>query len=63
VVEDHYPWGGLGESVKDALSGTSVKVTHLAVTKIPRSGSPAELLAYEQIDADAIVKAVTEKNK
>lgn len=59
IVEDHYPYGGLGEAVKDVLSGMNMKVTHLAVTQIPRSGTPAELLAMEQIDADAIVKAVT----
>lgn len=58
VVEDHYPYGGLGEAVQAALQGTDCKVTHLCVTKIPRSGSPSELLAYEGIDAKAIAKAV-----
>ena len=59
VVEDHYPEGGLGEAVKSALSGASkTPVIHLSVTKTPRSGKPAELLAYEAIDADAIMKTV-----
>jgi transketolase len=61
VVEDHYPYGGLGEAVKAALYGVDVKVTHLCVTKNPRSGSPQELLAYEEIDAAAIEKAVLAK--
>jgi transketolase len=58
VTEDHYPNGGLGEAVQAALQGTECKVTHLAVTKNPRSGSPQELLAFEGIDAKAIAKAV-----
>lgn len=66
VVEDHYPDGGLGDAVRQALDlriggldGMAVKITHLAVTKMPRSGTPAQLLAYEGIDAAAIVKAAT----
>jgi transketolase len=70
VVEDHYPEGGLGEAVLSALSEdirlSSVEASssrnasfiHLSVTKTPRSGKPAELLAYEEIDANAIIKAV-----
>ena len=59
TVEDHYPEGGLGEAVLSALAGRpSVPIVHLAVTKTPRSGTPEELLAYEGIDAAAIVKAV-----
>lgn len=58
VVEDHYPYGGLGEAVKTALSGLNIPVIHLAVHNIPRSGTPQELLAYEEIDAEAVKKAV-----
>jgi transketolase len=58
VTEDHYPYGGLGEAVQAALQGTECTFTHLAVHNIPRSGSPAELLAFEEIDAKAIVNAV-----
>lgn len=58
VVEDHYPEGGLGEAVLAALKDQPLKVVHLAVRKHPRSGKPEELLHYEQIDAEAIVKAV-----
>ena len=57
VVEDHYPYGGMGEAVKSVLK-SNPNFIHLAVTKIPRSGTPEELLAYEEIDAAAIVKAV-----
>jgi transketolase len=57
VVEDHYPAGGLGEAVKSELANTDVYITHLAVSKLPRSGKPEELLHYEEIDATAIIKA------
>jgi transketolase len=62
VVEDHYPEGGLGESVMAALASDSgnqhIKIYHLAVRKTPRSGSAAELLEYEEIDANSIIKTV-----
>ncbi len=59
VVEDHYKEGGLGEAVMSALADSShPPIQHLAVTKTPRSGKATELLAYEEIDAIAIMKAV-----
>lgn len=58
TVEDHYPAGGLGEAVAAALAGDGVPVQILAVRKRPMSGPPAELLAYEEIDAAAIAGAV-----
>jgi len=59
VVEDHYPEGGLGEAVKSALNETcNIPIMHLAVTKMPRSGTPEELLDYEGINATAIVNLV-----
>ncbi len=58
VVEDHRPEGGLGEAVAAALTGLPVRFASLAVRKKPRSGTPQELLAYEEIDRDAIVAAV-----
>jgi transketolase len=57
VVEDHYPAGGLGEAVKSVLAAPA-NFKHLAVTKIPRSGTSEELLQYEEIDKDAIIAAV-----
>ncbi len=59
VVEDHYPIGGLGDAVLNSLKGLEgIKFDHLAVSKIPRSGEPQELLHYEEIDAKAIVEKV-----
>ncbi len=60
VVEDHYPYGGLGEAVRTSLNGVEgVKFDHLAVSKIPRSGEPQELLHYEEIDSEAIMALCT----
>ncbi len=60
IVEDHYPEGGLGAAVMEALAldENPPRVTHLAVRALPGSGSPDELMAAAGIDADAIVAAV-----
>jgi transketolase len=60
VVEDHYPEGGLGAAVMEALAleENPPRVTHLAVRDLPGSASPEELMAAAGIDADAIVAAV-----
>lgn len=59
VVEDHYPEGGLGDAVREALSDMShPPIYHLAVRKQPMSGKPEELLRYEEIDAEAIVAKI-----
>ncbi len=56
TVEDHYLEGGLGDAVAGELSPDGIKVHKLAVTALPRSGKPEELLAHFGIDAAAIVK-------
>jgi transketolase len=60
TVEDHFREGGLGEAVSSAFSeaGKTAKIAILAVSKMPKSGKPEELLAYEEIDKNAIIKAV-----
>lgn len=58
TVEDHYPEGGLGDTVAGELSSAGVKVHKLAVNGLPRSGKPEELLAKFAINADAIVAKV-----
>jgi transketolase len=59
TVEDHWPEGGIGETVLSALADYEevVRVELLAVREMPTSGKPAELLAAAGIDADAIVQA------
>lgn len=58
VVEDHYPEGGLGEAISAVLVGLPIRYTHLTVRKKPRSGMFKELLAYEEIDVNAITDSV-----
>lgn len=59
TVEDHLEQGGIYEAI--CSSGTITKPIHcLAVKKMSCSGTPAELLAYMEVDADAIVKKVKE---
>jgi transketolase len=60
VVEDHYPAGGLGDAVREAVAGAGVIVRHLAVREIPRSGPPRKLLERYGIGRGAIVSAVRE---
>jgi transketolase len=57
TVEDHFKEGGLGEAVAAALCTYEVHhiLESMAVTKLPKSGKPDELLAYEGINASSIV--------
>jgi transketolase len=60
VVEDHYPEGGLGAAVMEALSADPdpPRVVHLAVRGLPGSGKPAELMDKAEISSRHIVAAV-----
>ena len=59
TVEDHWPEGGLGDAVLDALAtgDDRAPVIKLAVRDMPTSGKPDELLHAAGIDADAIFDA------
>jgi transketolase len=60
VVEDHHPEGGLGSAVADALLAAGrqdLRLTRLAVSEMPGSGSGAELLAWAGLDAEHIAGA------
>jgi transketolase len=58
TVEDHYPAGGIGDAVSEALAPAGFVVTRLCVRELPRSGQPAELVEHFGISASHIVKAV-----
>jgi transketolase len=60
TVEDHFAEGGLGEAVQSALAGQPTPVHILAVRKMPSSGTPDELLDYEDISRKAIINKVKE---
>jgi transketolase len=59
TVEDHWPEGGLGDAVLAALAEEQPHpvVLKLAVTAMPGSGKPAEMLHAAGIDADCIAAA------
>jgi transketolase len=59
VVEDHYPEGGLGAAVMEALASDMdpPRIVHLAVRGLPGSGKPAELMDKAEISARHIVAA------
>ncbi|NYE74513.1 transketolase [Microlunatus parietis] len=59
TVEDHWPEGGLGEAVLEALAETGDRppVHKLAVRQMPGSGKPEELLRQAGIDAEGIAAA------
>jgi transketolase len=57
TIEDHSIEGGIGEAVCAAINGLA-PVKMLAVTKIPRSGTPEQLMEDHGISPAAIVRAV-----
>lgn len=58
VVEDHYYDGGLGDAVLNAVAAHGVRVHKVAVTDVPRSGKPEELLDVYGLSARRIVEQV-----
>jgi lactate dehydrogenase-like 2-hydroxyacid dehydrogenase len=60
IAEDHYPEGGIGAAVLETLAAAgvpSLQIAHLAVTGLPGSGTPAELLDAAGISARHIAAA------
>jgi transketolase len=59
TVEDHWPEGGIGETVAGVLAaaGSGTPLLRLAVSARPGSGPPEALLAAAGIDAEHIVAA------
>lgn len=62
TVEDHWPEGGLGEAVFEALADAGVGVTGklVAVRHMPDSSTPQEELADAGLDAASIAAAARE---
>jgi transketolase len=61
TIEDHWPEGGVGDAVLDALSDGDEppRLVKLAVREMPRSGKPEECLAAAGIDAEHIAVAAS----
>jgi transketolase len=62
VAEDHYPEGGIGAAVLEALNdaGHPARIAHLAVRGLPGSGTSGELLEAAGISTSHIVQAARE---
>ena len=58
TVEDHYPAGGIGDAVAEAIAVGGYAVHRLAVREIARSGQPDELLDRYGISSRHIADAV-----
>jgi transketolase len=60
TVEDHYPEGGLGSAVAEALAdaGSGTRLLRLAVPEVPGSGPSAAVAGSLGIDAAGIARAV-----
>ena len=61
TVEDHFPEGGIGEAVLAAMAGVGAapkQVRQLAITAMPHSGKPDELVDAFGISAKHIVQTV-----
>jgi len=60
IVEDHYPEGGIGAAVMEALAAEGTpRIAHLGVKGLPTSGKPEELMNAAGISAKHIVAAAT----
>jgi transketolase len=58
TVEDHWPEGGLGDAVLDALGG-GTPVEKLAVRDMPASATPQEQLRLAGLDMVSIIKTAS----
>lgn len=58
VVEDHWPEGGLGDAVLDAVVDLPSRVVKVAVTDMPGSGSAAQLRDRSGISSDHIAARI-----
>lgn len=58
VFEEHAPEGGVGSAVALNLAGCISSFKHIAVTSVPKSGTPEELLASFGLSAEKIAETL-----
>jgi transketolase len=56
ICEDHYKAGGIGEMIKSELINSNVKIKHLCINELPKSGEPQKLLDKFKISSRWIIK-------
>ncbi|MEW6709737.1 MAG: transketolase C-terminal domain-containing protein, partial [Candidatus Riflebacteria bacterium] len=59
VFEEHAPEGGVGAAVALHMAGSISSFKHVAVTSVPKSGTPEELLASFGLSAEKIAETLT----
>ena len=60
VFEEHAPEGGVGSAVALNLAGSISSFKHVAVTSVPKSGTPEELLRSFNLSSDKIAETLNE---
>ena len=63
VFEEHSPQGGIGSAVALNLAGYINKFKHVAVTDVPKSGTPEQLLRSFGLSSDKIEETLKELTK
>lgn len=58
VFEEHAPEGGIGSAVATNLAGDITQFKHVAVTSVPRSGTPEQLLESFGLSHDRIASTL-----
>ena len=61
IAEDHHPEGGIGEMLSALCINAGIHITRLAVSGIPHSASPEELLDIHGISARHIADAARKR--
>lgn len=63
VMDDHSPFGGLGDILLSALAASELiqgrKFFKLGIVGTPKWGTPNEVLSYHKVDAHAIQESIT----
>ena len=58
VVDNHSPYGGLGDSLLNAATGSDTmrgrRIIKLAVDEYPACGTPQEALTYHRLDGESL---------
>jgi transketolase len=62
VVDNHSPYGGLGDSLLNAALGSHAlrqgKISKFAVDTYPACGTPQEALSYHGLDGETLAKRI-----
>jgi transketolase len=64
TLDNHSPYGGLGDALINALMSTdtlrSKKLIKFAIDEYPACGTPTEVLAYHRADGPSLAARISE---